>query len=156
MPVIIEESEMRFGKYPDNSVFHLESSDQYTKSLRQNKVRSCEFVMLRKKKSRKRLIFVEAKRSLPEDYAADTEEKASTLYQEFIQEITEKFRHSLHLFSGILLGVQGQDGVPSDLLINDLKEYDFQIVLVVKTAKQERLIHYSDVLGQSLDRKSVV
>lgn len=50
MGVIIEESGLRFGEYHENQVFQIETSEQYTKSLRQNGIKTCEFI-LRKGKS---------------------------------------------------------------------------------------------------------
>ena len=40
MGVIITESDMQFGEYPDNLVFKIEDSVQYKKKLRQNGVRT--------------------------------------------------------------------------------------------------------------------
>ena len=59
MGVTILESEMQFGKYKEEQVFQIEKSKQYTEKLRQQGVRCCEFILLRKKK----LYVVEAKQS---------------------------------------------------------------------------------------------
>ena len=47
MGVIIRESGMEFGEYDENQVFRIEASEQYTKSLRQNGIKSCEFILRR-------------------------------------------------------------------------------------------------------------
>ena len=47
MGVIIPESDMEFGEYKENQVFHIEESRQYTEKLRQQGVRCCEFILLR-------------------------------------------------------------------------------------------------------------
>lgn len=151
MSVTVEESEMLFGPFDEESFFALEKSVQYTKSLRPNGVRSCEFVLFKTKKRNKRIVFVEAKRSLPEEYAAETKERADKLYHEFIQEITEKFRHSLELFSGILLNKYDRDGLPINLNVSDLQDIDFQLILVVKTADASKLPIYSEKLSKSLN-----
>lgn len=45
MGVIIRESGMEFGEYDENQVFRIEASEKYTKSLRQNGIKSCEFIL---------------------------------------------------------------------------------------------------------------
>lgn len=47
MGVIIRESGMEFGEYDENQVFRIEASEKYTKSLRQNGIKSCEFILRR-------------------------------------------------------------------------------------------------------------
>lgn len=56
MGIIIPESDMQFGKYKEKQIFQLEKSEQYTKKLRQQGVRCCEFILLRSNK----LCFIEA------------------------------------------------------------------------------------------------
>lgn len=51
MGVIIRESGMEFGEYDENQVFRIEASEQYTKSLRQNGIKSCEFILRRGEQS---------------------------------------------------------------------------------------------------------
>lgn len=48
--MIICESDLQFGEYREDQVFHMEDSEQYTKKLKQNGVKSCEFVLLRGKR----------------------------------------------------------------------------------------------------------
>ena len=50
MGVIIEESGLRFGEYYEDQVFQIEASEQYTKSLRQNGIKTCEFILRKGKK----------------------------------------------------------------------------------------------------------
>lgn len=61
MGVIIPESDMEFGTYQEKQVFRIEESEQYTKKLRQQGVRCCEFILLRSNK----LLFIEAKKVIP-------------------------------------------------------------------------------------------
>ena len=46
MGIVIPESDMQFGKYKEKQIFQLEKSEQYTKKLRQQGVRCCEFILL--------------------------------------------------------------------------------------------------------------
>lgn len=68
MAVIISESDMQFGEYEQEQIFQLEKSSQYTKKLRPNGIKSCEFILRRDNK----LYFVEAKKSCPMQIEADT------------------------------------------------------------------------------------
>ncbi len=43
--MIIEESGMQFGEYPDNAVFYIEKSPQYQKQLMPNGIKTCEFIL---------------------------------------------------------------------------------------------------------------
>lgn len=86
MSVVITESDMQFGKYPENFIFQIEDSAQYTEKLRQNGVRSCEFILRRGNN----LCFVEAKTSCPNQITANSSEEKKIKYQEYIQEIVEK------------------------------------------------------------------
>ena len=45
--MIIEESGMRFGEYPDNMVFYIEKSPQYQIHLMSNGIKTCEFILLK-------------------------------------------------------------------------------------------------------------
>ena len=83
MAVIILESEMQFGEYKEEQVFQLEKSDQYTKKLRPNGIKSCEFILRRNNK----LYFIEAKKSCPKQIMADTSEEKIIKYKEYIQDI---------------------------------------------------------------------
>ena len=67
MGVIIEESGLRFGEYYEDQVFQIETSPQYTKSLRDNGIKSCEFILRKGKK----LYFFEAKSSCPRQIMKD-------------------------------------------------------------------------------------
>ena len=81
MGVIIRESGMEFGEYDENQVFWIEASEQYTKSLRQNGIKSCEFILRRGNN----LYFIEAKSSCPRQILAgipsDEKEKKKSVWQ---------------------------------------------------------------------------
>ncbi len=135
MGVIIEESGLRFGEYHENQVFRIETSKQYTKSLRQNGIKSCEFILQRDKK----LYFIEAKSSCPrqvvEDIPEDKKEEKKKAYDEFIKEIVLKMRHSLSLYGNILLKRYSQDAVPESLANPDLSGTRIYLVLVINPQK---------------------
>ncbi len=61
MKIVITESDMQFGEYQENLIFQIEDSAQYKEKLRQNGVRSCEFILRRDNN----LCFVEAKKVVP-------------------------------------------------------------------------------------------
>ena len=131
MGVIIEESGLRFGEYHENQVFQIETSEQYTKSLRQNGIKTCEFILRRGKK----LYFFEAKQSCPRQVVgnipADEKEKRTEAYNNFIEEIVLKMRHSLALYGNILLKQYSQDKVPEKLVNPDLSNTQISLVLVI-------------------------
>lgn len=103
MGVVIEESGLRFGEYPEDQVFQIEACEQYTRSLRPNGIKTCEFILRRGKK----LYFFEAKSSCPRQVVRsipeNKKEEKKKAYDEFINEIVLKMRHSLSLYGNILL-----------------------------------------------------
>ena len=131
MGVIIEESGLRFGEYHENQVFQIETSEQYTKSLRQNGIKTCEFILRKGEK----LYFFEAKQSCPrqimKDIPDNEKEEKKKRYDEFIQEIVLKMRHSLSLYGNILLKQYSQDKVPEKLVNPDLSKTQISLVLVI-------------------------
>ena len=137
MGVIIEESGLRFGEYDEDQVFQIETSEQYTKSLRQNGIKTCEFIL---RKGRK-LYFFEAKQSCPrqimKDISDNEKEEKKKRYDEFIQEIILKMRHSLSLYGNILLKRQPQDNVPEKLANPDLSNSLIYLILVINPPEGE-------------------
>ena len=129
MGVIIEESGLRFGEYYEDQVFQIETSPQYTKSLRDNGIKSCEFILRKGKK----LYFFEAKSSCPRQIMKDIPDKdeKKKQYDEFIEEIVLKMRHSLALYGNILLKQYSQDKVPEKLADPDLSNTLIYLVLVI-------------------------
>lgn len=146
MSVVIYESDMRFGEYENDQVFHIEKSTQYTEKLMPNGIKSCEFILKRDGK----LYFVEAKTSCPKQITADSTEEKQEKYYEYIKDITLKMRHSLELYSCILLRRYPDDGVPESLSESDLSNADVKLVLVVKNAKKEWLVPLEDAFNRSL------
>lgn len=137
MGVIIEESGLRFGEYYEDQVFQIETSPQYTKSLRDNGIKTCEFILRKGKK----LYFFEAKQSCPrqimKDIPDNEKEEKKKRYDEFIQEIVLKMRHSLSLYGNILLKQYSQDKVPEKLADPDLSNTLIYLVLVINPQEGE-------------------
>ena len=131
MGVVIEESGLRFGEYQENEVFRIETCEQYTRRLRQNGIKSCEFILQRGKK----LYFIEAKSSCPRQVVGsipeNQKEKKKEAYDEFIDEIVLKMRHSLSLYGNILLKRYAQDGVSEGMANPDLSKVLIYLVLVI-------------------------
>lgn len=147
MEVIIPESEMQFGKYSENQVFYIEDSEQYKEKLRQNGVRSCEFVLLRGN----RLCFIEAKKNCPNQIKADSPDEKKKKYNEYIQEIVEKMRHSLELYANILMKRYSQSGVPEQM--KNVENLDVRLILVVKNAEPAWLDPFRDKFRTQLKKE---
>lgn len=146
MAVVIPESNMQFGEYSEEQVFHLEKSGQYVEKLKSNGIKSCEFILRRDN----RLFFVEAKSSCPNQITADTPEEKKIKYDAYIRDIVLKMRHSLTLYSNILFQRYDTDGVPEMLRQTDLSGLQIILVLVVKNAEKEWLIPFQDVFRREL------
>ena len=71
-------------------------------------------------------------------------------YNNYITEITEKMRHSLELYTSVLLNRQSQKGVSEDMLKTDLSGHELILILVVKKAEKEWLFPYVDVFKEKL------
>lgn len=149
--MIIEESEMRFGKYQDSKVFYIEKSPQYRNHLMPNGIKTCEFILLRDLS----LYFVEAKKSCPNQISEDTAEEKIKKYNEYINDITTKMRHSLALYASILLERHSMEGIPQEMLENKLSGQDsyIRIILVVKEAEIEWLDKLKEKLEKELNHE---
>ena len=98
MGVIIEESGLRFGEYHENQVFQIETSEQYTKSLRQNGIKTCEFILRKGTK----LYFFEAKQSCPRQIMKDIpdNEKEEKKKEKIIRKLESgKLQLSVHVIT---------------------------------------------------------
>lgn len=147
MGVIITESDMQFGKYSEELIFQIEDSVQYKKELRQNGVRSCEFILRRGNN----LCFVEAKKSCPNQITANSSEEKKVKYYEYIQEIVEKMRHSLDLYANIMLKRYSQDGMPDQL--KDAENLNMRLILIVKDAEIAWLDPFRDKFHKELRKE---
>lgn len=146
MAVIISESDMQFGTYEQEQVFHLEKSSQYTNKLRSNGIKSCEFILRRGNK----LYFVEAKKSCPKQIEAETSKEKRRKYEEYIHDVALKMRHSLILYSNILLERYDAEGMSELLKEKNLSKLEIRLVLVVKNAEKGWLVPFQDVFRNVL------
>lgn len=146
MSVTILESDMQFGEYTEEQVFHLEKSTQYVRKLRPNGIKSCEFILRRDSE----LFFVEAKSTCPKQIIADTPEEKRIKYNAYVQDIILKMRHSLTLYANILLQRYEADNVSELLRQTDMSGLKVVLVLVIKNAEKEWLIPFQDVFRREL------
>lgn len=136
----IVESGMRFGDYRPEQVFRIENSQMH--SHVGTGVRSVEFILLR---STNKLLFVEAKSSSPKA------ESGWERYQEFLNEITEKFVHSFNMFCAWYLGRLEDEGeIGTDLKTVTCNNAKFIFILVIKGHKKEWLLPLQEELNQKL------
>lgn len=146
MAITIDESEMRFGEFHPESLFHIEKCPQYQGRLMKKGVKSCEFILKRDNA----LLFVEAKKTCPNQITAESPQEKKEKYEEFINDITEKMRHSLATYASILLKRQKQDQLPEAMKSPDLSGLKLKLVLVVKEAEMAWLIPLQDKLQQEM------
>ncbi len=152
MMVIINESDMLFGEFSEEDVFHIEKSDQYQNNLRGNGVKCCEFIL----KKADILYFIEAKSSCPNQISADSPREKREKYNEYIADITDKMRHSLALYANILLKRHDATGIPNNFLETDLSSKQIKLVLVVKNAKETWLMPLKEKLDKELKREAKI
>lgn len=144
MGVIIPESEMEFGEYKKNQVFHIEESEQYTEKLRQQGVRCCEFILLRSN----RLCFIEAKTNYPDPINGCSSEEKNERFREDIKKIVEKMRHSLELYASILLNRYPKDGISDEM--KKIESLEIRLILVIKNADKSWLVPLQDIFRKEL------
>jgi hypothetical protein len=136
---IITESGMDF--ISDN-IFHIEQSCLY-KSLGKE-IRSVEFIRIKDEN----LMFIEAKTSFPNPDNPSEENKMR--FQNEVDEICEKFTHSLNMLSSISLGV-AENKFHDDFILPEktsivfvlvIKDHEFKWCKPIKNKIEEILPHY--------------
>lgn len=135
--VQIEESGMVFGNYPEEKVFKLENSQTH-KAVGEG-VRSVEFLYLLKEDM---LAFVEAKSSSPR------KETSMERYNEFINEIMEKFVHSFDMYVASKVG--RYDELSGLVASSDAAELRYRFVLVINGHKPSWLLPLKEELNRKL------
>ena len=116
---VISEPGMDF--IADNS-FHIEKSSIYKKLLSQG-IRSVEFVRVKDDE----LLFVEAKTTFPNPNNPSVENRKK--FQSEINEICDKFIHSLNLFSSVKVGV-AENAFPIGFVLPE--KVSLKFILVIK------------------------
>ncbi len=72
-------------------------------------------------------------------------------YQEYIQEIVEKMRHSLNLYANIVLKRYSQDGMPDQL--KDAENLNMRLILIAKNAEIAWLDPFQDKFRKELRKE---
>jgi hypothetical protein len=127
---------MQFDKFPEYSGMNFVSDNAYpiedsqaSKNLNKNGIHSVEFI----RSNEDKLLFIEAKSSFPNPNNIKKNpdkgnKTGSELFRERIDEICDKFTHSLSLYSAIDMGVINED-TPSDFKVSDSVSLVFILVI---------------------------
>lgn len=136
----IYESGMTFGSYRPEQVYKIENSQVH--SYVGTSVKSVEFVLLR---GENKIFFIETKSSSPKS------ETSWERYQEFIDEISEKFIHSFDMLCALYLGRLDDEGeMGEELKALSCSEADFIFVLVIRGHKTAWLLPLQEELNRKL------
>ena len=144
----IEESDMVFGPYNNRDVYHIEKSQAY-KKLNCSGIRSVEFILIRQKQ----IMFIEAKSSTPNYKDISSSEEKMKRHEQFVEEVTEKFVHSIDIFfSAYAERLDNND--MSDNVIQSIRDsQDISLILVVKHGFVDSLVHYKEIIESKLADK---
>ena len=127
----IEESDMTFGDYAEDSVFRIENSQ--TAEVLRKWCKTVEFLLYRKKEQ---LLFIEAKKSCPNGANKDESPDKLKKFEEYYSDIVNKFIDSLQmLLTTVLMRNENLDGMGDK--IKSKKDYaktQFTFILVIKSA----------------------
>lgn len=145
--VQIEESNMIFGDFEEDKIFKIEKSKLYNKIGSGIKV--VEFIFL---KNENELDFIEAKSSSPRP----TKENYIR-FNEFIDEISDKFIHSFNLFySAILKRNKDYGELSSNFFELDNSRVKLKFILVIRGHEIEWLLPISDALKKKLSYQNTI
>ena len=136
MNVYISESDMTFGPFDQDRLFHIDKSDVY-RQIGEN-VKTVEYIYLN---DRKTLQLVEVKTSMPNiDTRSESQEKQEK-YEKDYQDLTDKFVHSVNLLTAVLLGKHGQMQDVGETLasISSFRDIRFCFILVVRNSEDQWL-----------------
>lgn len=97
------------------------------------------------------MYFVEAKKSCPNRMQRESSEEKRKKYNEYIQDIVTKMKHSLNLYANILMERYSIDDVPETM--RNLKDIDIRLVLILKNAEIGWLIEYQNVFRRELQNE---
>lgn len=129
---IITESEMNFGKFDEENLFHIEDSKIY-KDLGSG-IKTVEFILKWKKNE---ILFLEAKTTCPNSANKNESMEKTQKFEEYYSEITEKFIDSLQVYLAAVMGrYQDLAEIGAELRsVDSMKEIRLKFILVVKNAK---------------------
>lgn len=148
----ITESEMCFGDFPDDNVFYMEKSSVYQTELKAQGVKTCEFVLLRDSD----IYYIEAKTSNPRELSSNSSLEQRKKYDEYIEDIVGKMRHSFCVFAAIKLQRQCQDELSQALQNLDYSSKSIIPILVVKNAEPNWLAPIMEKLNSILRPELVI
>lgn len=77
-------------------------------------VRSCEFLLLKNEM----LFFIEAKKTCPNHLEASSTEEKRKKYEEYVNDIVQKMKDSLMLYTNIVLHRYDQVGISNENMEN--------------------------------------
>ena len=133
--ITFTESGMNFS-YEEQNTFYIEKSELYETSLRNHQVSSVECITVRVQHDRRKVLFIEAKTSAPNPNGL----KGRWRFEEFVEELCVKFRHSLAMCYAILHDVHSiEDGTSHNMgaVLRSSLETQPQILYVVIIQKHE-------------------
>lgn len=133
MNKIISESGMEFGPFNKEFIYEIEKS----KLVKRLKIKIVEFVVYYKRA----IIFLEAKSSSPMPKEKSTSEFNN--FDEYIDEIVEKFTNSVNLFFSLNLK-RYDDNMGAKLKEMKLSKSNLKLVLVIRDHKDEWLPPIND------------
>lgn len=137
----INESNMIFGYFEEDRVFQIENSKLH-KNIG-NGIKVVEFILLSKENE---LSFIEAKSSSPKPVKDNI-----IRFNEFINEISDKFIHSFNLYySAILQRCKECEELNPSFMNLDNSQINFKFILVIKGHRTEWLMPLSDALKESM------
>lgn len=143
--VEIEESGMTFGPFESSHIFWIEKSELY-KNL--HNIKTVEFIL----EHNDNLQFIEAKSSSPRPVPDNT-----VRFEQFIDEISQKFLHSLNLYCAGILGRHGSSNdIPDSMKNMEHQKLSIKFILVIKNHQTEWLMPIQDALDQKMSSISAI
>lgn len=100
MSKVITESEVDFGPFQEDDLFHIEESQLY-QSLGAG-LKTVEFIFLRNEG--KNIVLLEAKKTCPNEENKEESEEKRIKYEEYFADITQKVEDSVNVFIAAILG----------------------------------------------------
>lgn len=145
--VQINESNMIFGDFEEDKIFEIEKSKLHNKIG--NGIKVVEFILLRDENE---LNFIEAKSSSPRPTKQN-----KIRFNEFIEEISDKFIHSFNLFYSIILKRNKDYGEMNNNFFElDNSQIKLKFILVIKGHEIEWLLPISDALKRKLSYQNTI
>lgn len=153
--IAFEESGMVFS-FDEQRLFYIEKSELYSKVLNAKGISVVECVISRPINNAEAAILIEAKQSAPNPEG----QGGKARFQEFIQEISHKFIHSVSICYAILHHVQivEESKYPmGEMITEHLRDTpNIIFLLIVKQHTKEWCIPLQEALNQKLKRMQTI